>query len=105
MSILAVTLPAAGTVAIALPPLSYPHQVASPGAGFLAASVNPQPTGPQFFSDHAGTPLNTVVQQPDFQEPKTNGAGVTIPPSTPTPPPNTTTWLLQPDMAVLTEPF
>lgn len=106
MSILATTLPAAGTVPVELPPLTYPHIVASPGAGALSLAAGPMPTGPQFLADHAATPLNTVIQQPDGKQPLEDSSGATLGPTTPTAPPNTTTWLTNfSDQVILTEPF
>jgi hypothetical protein len=104
MGILAVTLPCAGTVPMVLPPLNLTPGVADPAPS--AVGSGPFPIGPQFYTDRAGTPLNTVVQQPDGIQPTRDAAGVLLTPTTPTANPNTTTWLtdLQ-EQTVIAEPF
>lgn len=102
--ILAVTLPCAGTVPALLPPLNLNPGVADPLPS--APGVGPFPIGPQFYTDRAGTPLNTVVQQPDGVLPDRDAAGVLLTPTTATAPPNTTTWLTDLEaQTVIAEPF
>lgn len=104
MSILAVTLPCAGTVPIVLPPKNLTPGVANPAQS--AVGVGPFPIGPQFYTDRAGTPLLTVRQQPDGVMPATDSAGTPLTPTTPTANPNTTTWLNDLQLqTVIAEPF
>lgn len=118
MSILAVTLPCAGTVPMELPPLNLTPGVADPLPS--TPGVNPQPIGAQFYTDRAGVPLNTLVQQVDGVLPVASADGTPFGPPVPNPndpgvapgstlptaPPNTTTWLynLQ-EQTVIAEPF
>ena len=102
--ILAVTLPCAGTVPIELPPLNLVPGVADPLPS--APGVGPFPIGPQFYTDRAATPLNTVIQQPDGVAPSKDAAGDPLTPTTATAPPNTTTWLTDLQLqTVIAEPF
>jgi hypothetical protein len=104
MSILAVTLPCAGTVPMDLPPLNLTPGVADPLPS--APGVNPQPIGAQFYTDRSGVALHTVVQQPDGVLPAKDAAGVALTPTTPTADPNTTTWLTDLQaQTVIAEPF
>lgn len=101
MSILAITVPCAGTVPLELPPKVYTALVvAVPGASELSEEAGPSPTGQQFLADHNAAALATVVQQPD---------GILPPVATPTTPtaiPNTTTWLTDFNrQVIITEPF
>ena len=104
MSILAVTLPCAGTVPMELPPQNLTPGVADPAQS--AVGVGPFPIGPQFYTDRAGVALNTVIQQPDGVAPTKDAAGAALGPTTPTANPNTTTWLTDLErQTVIAEPF
>lgn len=132
MGIVANTVPCAGTVPLPLPPLVYSEHgvdegvvapadaipepatippivysaTATPDGGNSPVTGGPQPTGPQYYADRSADPLNTVVQQPDGQAPTVGADGLPLGPTTPTAPPNTTTWLTNlTEQTVLTEPF